>query len=269
MYVKGKTFAAFVLRQSSDLEGALDAVDEALAVQPDNQNLTLYSVLVLRDLRKYREAETRLRKALQASPGDELIQFNLALVLHERGKEKEALAIMERIAEANPKNSDALNYVAYAQAELGADLDRALRMANQAIELRPNDGFYLDTQGFILFKQGKLPLAEEVLARATSITGQDPVIVEHYVQVLLARQKYAEAVGVLKLVCEQDLSASGDRDKDKHDALDRMKRTLKEILKERPDLQSVQKSQNSAKSVQGRLRRPTGPDLVRDINDAS
>lgn len=244
MYVKAKAFATFILRQDNDLDGALEAVDDALEVQPDNVNLILYGVAVLRDLREYRDAESRLRKALERLPDNERVLFNLALVLHERGKDDEASALMERIAQSNPQNSDALNFVAYALAQRGVELDRAQRLVMQALEVRSNDGFYLDTLGFIYFKQGKLKDAEEVLSRAVGSTGQDPVIIEHYVSVLLALNKQREAVAILKSVTEAVVSEEDESDKAKHDAKGRLKRLLKDLLERQPELRTVPKAHN-------------------------
>jgi tetratricopeptide (TPR) repeat protein len=242
MYVKAKTFAAFVLRQDKDFDAALEAVDDALSVQPDNSNLILYSVLVLRDMDELRKAEARLREALERMPSDERLQFNLALVLHERGKVDEALAMMEKIIEANPKNSEALNYVAYALAERKTDLARAQELARRALESSANDGYCVDTLGFIYFQQGRYKEAEELLSQAVALTGRDPVIIEHYVRTLLVLEKRKEAVAILKSATDQELTPEEQRDKDKHAAYERLKRILQDLLQQFPELQNVQKA---------------------------
>ncbi len=266
MYVKAKTFAAFVLRQEGELSESLEAIDEALSVHPENSNLILYSVLVLRDMQEYRKAESRLRSALEVAPDDERLLFNLGLVLHERGERSQAITTMERVVQSNPKNSDALNYVAYALAEQGVELERAQSVVTQALVLRPNDGFYLDTLGFIYLKQGKLKDAEETLSRAVALTGHDPVIVEHYVQALLQQEKRQEATAVLKSVVEQVLSEEDARDRDKKDALDRLKRQLREMLDRYPELRDVQKSRYTPKvPQQQRAQVPQGIELLEEF----
>lgn len=250
MYVKARTFAAFILRQDDDLDDALEAVDDALELEPGNLNLTLYSVLILRDQGEYRVAERRLRKAIKDHPSDERVRFNLAVVLHERGRGQESLEEMERVVEINPSNSDALNFIAYALAEDGRDLERAELLVLKALELKSSDGYYLDTLGVVYFKRGKVQQAEETLARAVGVTGQDPVIIEHYVEVLVAQQKWQQAVGVLKSVVDLELVGDELRDKEKVQALKNLKQTLQEILKQRPELQGVQRSYLFKKPVQ-------------------
>jgi Flp pilus assembly protein TadD len=203
-------------------------------------------------MQEYRKAESRLQKALESSPNDERLLFNLALVLHERGEKEQAFTVMERLSQSNPKNSDALNYVAYALAERGVELDRAQSVIMQALAVRSNDGFYLDTLGFIYLKQGKLKDAEEALSRAVALTGQDPVIIEHYVQSLLEQGKRQEAAAVLKSAVEQVLSEEDARDKDKKDAHERLKRQLRDLLEKHPELQAVQKSSHAPRALQRR-----------------
>jgi tetratricopeptide (TPR) repeat protein len=268
MYVKARTFAAFILRQDDDLANALDAVDDALSTQPENINLILYGTLILRDMGEYRKAENRLQAALEQSPNDERLMFNLALVLHERQKDAEALVVMERIVLANPKNSDALNYVAYALAEKGVDLDRAEGLSQQAIGIRPNDGYYLDTLGYILFKRGKMKEAEEILARAVAASGQDVVIVEHYVDVLLAQDKKPLAVGLLKSVVDVSLTAEDAKDADKVEARKRLQGKLRDLLQRHPELEGVQKSQLMIRPEQKRSQSVQGAEILRELTQS-
>jgi tetratricopeptide (TPR) repeat protein len=149
---------------------------------------------------------------------------------------------MEQVIEQNPRNSDALNFVAYAYAEQGRDLHKAEQLVQKALENKPGDGYYLDTLGFIQFKRGDIKQAEETLARAVAGTGQDPVIIEHYVDVLLAQGKDRQAVGLLKSMSDFELVGDDIRDRDKIEALKRLQHKLKELLKRSPELSAVDKT---------------------------
>jgi tetratricopeptide (TPR) repeat protein len=251
MYVKSRTFAALILRQQEELGDAREAVEDALAVEPENKNLILYRILILRDQEEYKEAEAQVRAALAKEPNDERFLFNLALVLHERGQDDEALAAMERVVEVNPSNSDALNYIAYELAEKGQDLPRAEDLVRRALHVRPNDGFYLDTLGWIQYKQGKLADAEQTLARAISASGDDLVIVDHYILILIEQNKNAKAVGIMKGAIERPLSDDQLKDSDRAAAYERIKRRLREMLRAHPDLESVEKTQLDGSATDG------------------
>lgn len=252
MYVKAKTFAAFIHRQNDDLDDALSAVDEALTVEPANLSLILYRVMVLRDLGENKEAEKQLRSALTQNPKDERLLFNLGVVLYDRGRPDEAMKTMEEVVALNPRNPDALNYIAYALAEQGKDLERADTMIQQALSLRPSEGYYLDTLGYIQWKRGKLKEAKETLARAVSTASDDSVIVEHYVEVLLQLGDEALAVSAMKTFLEQVADGSLERDREKKEAAARLKKKLEELLKRRPELSSVEKMRIAPKAQAGR-----------------
>ncbi len=241
MYVKARTFAAFIHRQNDDLSDALSSVDEALEVEPTNLSLVLYRVMVLRDLEENKEAEKQLRVALEQHPREERLLFNLGVVLYDRGKPEEAMRVMEEVVALNPRNADALNYIAYALAEQGKDLDRADTLIQQALSLRPSEGYYLDTLGYLQWKRGKLQEARETLSRAVSTASDDGVIVEHYVEVLLQLGDERQAVSAMKTFIDQISEDSHERDRDKRGAAERLQKKLKELLKRRPELSAVEK----------------------------
>jgi tetratricopeptide (TPR) repeat protein len=100
---------------------------------------------------------------------------------------------MQRALARNPDNASALNYIGYTWAERGLRLDEAERMINRAIELRPEDGFIVDSLGWVYYMRARpllqrgpsreatryLERALAELERADRLTGGDPVISEH------------------------------------------------------------------------------------------
>jgi len=249
MFVKARTFAAFILRQDNQLKRARDVIAEAREIDPDDRNLLLYHVLLMRDLKEYRKAESMMRDALEREPNDERLIFNLGLVLHERGQEEEALVFMERVVAMNPQNSDALNYLAYGLIEKGSDLGRAQELAEQALKIKPQDPYYLDTLGWAQFKAGKLAESEESLAKAATFAGDDLVVLDHYTEVLLARKKYDKAVALMKGILERELTPEDKEDEDTVEAYDRIKSRLEQVLKDQPALSAVEKNSLSRKAA--------------------
>jgi tetratricopeptide (TPR) repeat protein len=265
IYVKSRTFAALILRQQKNLDDARAAVEDALAVEPENKNLILYRVLILRDQEEFDEAEKQVRAALANNPGDEKFLFNLALVLHARGNEDDALVVMEQVVQVNPANPDALNYIAYELAERGKDLPRAEELVQRALQVRPTDGFYLDTLGWIQFKQGKLADAEQSLGRAISASGDDLVIVDHYIVILIQQQKLNKAVGIMKGIVERTPSASDIEDPDRAEAYERIEERLRQLLREHPDLISIEKTQLKPMQPGAERYSAAGPELIKDV----
>lgn len=195
MFVKSRTFAAFIARQNGDFDTAEGAVREALAREEGDAQLQSYLILLLRDGKKYTEALQLIEQALTKDARNERLLFNYALVLHDLGRADEAVTAMEKVLVSNPGNSDALNFVAYTLVERNdpALYPRALALIEKAIALRPDDAYYLDTFGWILFKLGRLDEAATALSRSVQASSEDLVIVEHYGQVLLKLGRKREA----------------------------------------------------------------------------
>ena len=90
------------------------------------------------------------------------------------------MRVMERILTLEPGNPDALNFVGYALAEDGRDLDRALELISKALATNPESPYYIDSLAWVLFKRGEFKKAWTEIQRAVSKPSEDPAIWEHY-----------------------------------------------------------------------------------------
>lgn len=88
----------------------------------------------------------------------------------------------------------ALNYLGYTLADRNVRLDEAYQMIKKAVDMEPDNGAYLDSLGWIYFRQGKLSDAEQTLVRAVDLTGQDPTVHEHLGDVYMKQGKTQDAI---------------------------------------------------------------------------
>jgi tetratricopeptide (TPR) repeat protein len=72
-----------------------------------------------------------------------------------------------------------LNYLGYSWVDMGMHLDRAKGMLHRAVELRPDDGFIVDSLGWVHYRLGDYDAAVEQLERAVELEPGDPVINDH------------------------------------------------------------------------------------------
>ena len=72
----------------------------------------------------------------------------------EAGNYAGAIAYFERAVAADPRNANALNYLGYTYAEMGVKLDEAEALIRRALEIEPNDGFYVDSLGWVYYQRG-------------------------------------------------------------------------------------------------------------------
>jgi len=96
-----------------------------------------------------------------------------------------------------PDQPAVLNYLGYLLADHERDLGEAERLVRRAVEQDPDNGAYVDSMGWVLFRQGQYAAARAQLERALRLSGGDPVIHEHLGDVYtelklfdLARQQY-------------------------------------------------------------------------------
>lgn len=89
--------------------------------------------------------------------------------------EKDFLAALE----LQPKQPYVLNYLGYSWVDQGLNIKRATGMIKMAVDLRPNDGFIVDSLGWAYFRQGNFRGATEELERAAELQPEDPIINDH------------------------------------------------------------------------------------------
>ncbi len=89
--------------------------------------------------------------------------------------EKELKAALEH----QPDHPYILNYLGYAWADRGENLEEALHMIQRAVELRPDDGFITDSLGWVFYRTQNYDNAVIYLERAVELLPADPTINDH------------------------------------------------------------------------------------------
>ena len=92
-----------------------------------------------------------------------------------------------------PDQPSVLNYLGYAWTERDENLPRAREMIQRAVELRPEEGSYIDSLGWIQLRQGDGPGALKSLERAVELDSEDPVVNGHLGDALAAVGRWREA----------------------------------------------------------------------------
>jgi tetratricopeptide (TPR) repeat protein len=86
---------------------------------------------------------------------------------------------LKKVIEINPQHADALNYLGYSYAEKGVNLEEARSLISKALDLKPDNGYIIDSLGWVYFKLGQYDEALKTLLKAAEIVKDDPVIFEH------------------------------------------------------------------------------------------
>ena len=86
-----------------------------------------------------------------------------------------------------------INYLAYSWIEQGKNIERSLEMLKKANEIRPNDGYIIDSLGWALFKLKNYKESKKYLELAMKLMPSDPVVNDHYADVLWMNDQTIQA----------------------------------------------------------------------------
>jgi len=75
-------------------------------------------------------------------------------------------------------------------------------MVKKAVSLRPEDGFIIDSLGWVYFAQGRYDEAVEQLEKAFWLVPDDATIAEHLGDALMKKQKYFKALKIYRKALE-------------------------------------------------------------------
>jgi tetratricopeptide (TPR) repeat protein len=101
-------------------------------------------------------------------------------VSNERSKNwPQAEADFKKALELYPDQALVLNYLGYSWVDQGINLDEAFKMLRRAVDLRPEDGYIVDSLGWAYYRLGRFEDAMRELERAIELKPSDPVINDH------------------------------------------------------------------------------------------
>ena len=94
--------------------------------------------------------------------------------------EKDLLSSLE----ASPDQAYVINYLAYSWIEKGININKSLNMLERANELKKNDPYIIDSLGWALFKLKRFKESKDYLQLAVRLMPADPIVNDHYGDVL-------------------------------------------------------------------------------------
>ncbi|MBN1832843.1 MAG: tetratricopeptide repeat protein [Deltaproteobacteria bacterium] len=103
----------------------------------------------------------------------------LAKLQREIGDSEECLSTLEYAYKEHPNDFFLGNELAFEYAEQNINLDRGLKLAEQAINCQPDNSLFLDTKGWVLFKMGRKEDAVVHIQRALSLNPQHTQVNKH------------------------------------------------------------------------------------------
>jgi tetratricopeptide (TPR) repeat protein len=168
----------------------IEAENEAQRVQ-----LVLAEEQVLREARQYREALDALGRALTTLPDNKDLLYARSLIAEKLDLIDVAERDLRAILRQDAKNANALNALGYMLADRGWRLDEAQTLLREAMALKPDDPFILDSYGWLQYRLGNSAEAIKYLRRALALRS-DAEISAHLGEVLWVTGERREAESV-------------------------------------------------------------------------
>lgn len=174
-------------------DSALAAARLGLARFPKNPALRFWVGQAFSAKKQYDSAATVFGELGEERPEEVRYLFSYAAALERRGKFDSAVVIFKRVLSIAPDDAPTLNYLGYTWADRNENLGEARKMIEKALEKEPENGAYLDSYGWVLFRLKKYGEAEVQIKKALEKNGRDAIINEHLGDVYQAMGREEEA----------------------------------------------------------------------------
>lgn len=180
--------AGLALENLGKHDEAVKHLDKVIAERPDDVDALAALGNIHRSRKQFAEAASTYDKAIDklASPGRanwDLFYFR-GIARERINRWPEAEADLRKALELLPdplgrERALVLNYLGYSLVDKHLKLDEGLDMLRRAVELRPRDGYIIDSLGWAYYRLGRFEDASREIERAAELRPSDPVINDH------------------------------------------------------------------------------------------
>lgn len=226
-------YIARINLEQRNLDEAQRAIEEAIKINPDFIELWVYAGFIALDKKEYKNAKYYFseaayrnadmsqiyyllgatseiesdytnayffyKKSLKLNPSSLPGLSALANLCDRIGKKEEAFKTFEKVISFDSTDATALNYVGYTYAERAESLEYALNLIERALSIEPNNGYFIDSRGWVYYQKGDYESALSDLKRASELV-EDAVILEHLGDVYVKLNEIEKAIEVYQKI---------------------------------------------------------------------
>lgn len=247
-------YLAGLYKKASRIEEAEFLQEKAITLLTDRvgrgsneprEHLALAQLLIAKQRRK--EAQKVLENAVKVIEEEKSkdLRFLLASLYYEANCEEAVEKELKYILRIDPDSHAASNFLGYFYAERGKQLGEALKLVEKALQAEPNNGAYIDSLGWVYYKQAtenqddtRLEQALQRLLEASD-ESPDPEIFRHVGEVYFSLGQWEAASTQWQRALK--LQPKGPKDEqillwiqEKLKKLDALEESEKELLEEYP-----------------------------------
>ncbi len=221
---------ATVLAETGEASEGVKILRKLLTGEARDREILLTMAQIYEKGKRYDEAIDAIEKADKFSPTEREklgVLFTYGSVLERAKRFDQAEAKFRELLKLDPENTSALNYLGYMLADLNKSLDEAHDMIQKALDREPDNGAFLDSLGWVYYRQDKLDLAERYLVRSLEKIKTDPIVRSHLGEVYFKQGKFEKAKEQWELAL-RDWEKSPEAERDASE-ISKLKKKLAEV----------------------------------------
>ncbi|MEQ8334905.1 tetratricopeptide repeat protein [Nisaea sp.] len=166
-----------------DRAGALSVLQGLAGIYPGNGTVLVRLADTLRADENWEAAiaayDAAFDKLGAAAAEDWTLYYTRGIALERAKKWERAESDFLTALKLAPEQPYVMNYLGYSWVEQGRNLAEAQKLIERAVEQRPNDGYIVDSLGWVLYRTGQHAEAVPHLERAVQLRPGDAVINDH------------------------------------------------------------------------------------------
>ena len=192
-YLSAQARYAGVLQKQGKLAEARKHL-QGIAPRDDAQRMQLVQAEanLLREAQAYGDAFDLLGKSLEGAPESVDLLYEQAMIAEKLDKIDVLERNLRKVIQLQPEHAHAYNALGYTLADRNQRLPEARKLIEKALELSPQDGYIIDSLGWVLYRMGLTGEAVVQLRRAFDLRPEVEVGA-HLGEVLWADGKRDEA----------------------------------------------------------------------------
>ena len=180
-YPSAAIHLAIIYYKRDDLEKGIAALEAAMDVVPDEDKIQIipYLASFYKEKEMISQALSLVSAGLEIEPDNPGLLYERGVIYDIMGDTDAAVKQMVEVVRRDPDHADALNYIGYTYADQGINLEEAERLVIKALSIKPDNGYIIDSLGWVYYQKGLFEEALVHLERAAELVPEDPIILEH------------------------------------------------------------------------------------------
>jgi tetratricopeptide (TPR) repeat protein len=180
-YPNAALHLAIIYYKQGDTDKGMEVLEAAMGIVPETEKIQIipYLASFYKEKEMIDQARALVSAGLEIEPDNPGLLYEMGVIYDRMGNTDAAMEQMTEVIRLDPDHADALNYIGYTYAEKGINLEEAERLIIKALSIKPENGYILDSLGWVYYQRGRFEEALIHLERAVELVPEDPIILEH------------------------------------------------------------------------------------------